>query len=541
MLKVNVRKEILFILVLLFLIIVGISAFSYLTTQGIRQNVNDIKNTITDQSKDTIDLTLNAQLLSSSVYRYQSHSSTSQEIKKSIEYVEGSLANIDSLIADIGNKDIQALLDDLKNNLSELKNNAGRVSTYYNPETDVISTSLMRTEADKIGTNAANINYMITQSFLPKFDQVSGNVDNLSRITLMVGLIGALIAMAGSFKMYSRVSRSIKSIMENARSVENKVEKVTSTIEDVENAARGSTEGLNQAAENVRVLSESIEQISQAITDVANSMTSISRINDELSASSERVLTTVGNSQDQMNSQIDTLSQEGSKILSLIDILNTSIKDTKEKSSTLTELENRIDDVRGILTVIEEIADQTNLLSLNAAIEAARAGEAGRGFAVVADEIRKLAARSSESVGEIGHIINDIILFANNTTESIQKSVGDSEEACREVNVVRDLFQKIVEVFNDIKEAFNEISLVAQENSKSSINTQHETEQVVAASEEVSAQVEEILSSSEEVNSILKKVLDSNDITMKKLNEQINNIKEQIDGINMIFETLRSF
>ncbi|TZE83184.1 methyl-accepting chemotaxis protein [Calorimonas adulescens] len=541
MFKMNLRREISLILVLLFLIIVGISVFNYFATQGIRQNVDAIKETITSQSKVTIDLTLNTQLLSSSVYRYQSHSATSQEINKSIEYVEGNVKNIDALVSKLNNKDIKALLDDLKNNLNELKNNVGRVSTYYNPETDVISTSLMRTEADKIATDAANINYMITQSFLPEFDRVDRDVDGISKITLVVVLIGTLVAMAGSLMVYLNLSRSVKNIKENAGDVESKVEKVTSTIEDVEKAARESTEGLSQATENVRTLCESIDQISQAITDVSNSMTSISKINDELSASSERVLSTVSRSRDKMNTEIDMLSQDGEKIVSLIDILNSSIKDTKEKSSTLTQLENKVNDVRGILTVIEEIADQTNLLSLNAAIEAARAGEAGKGFAVVADEIRKLAARSSESVEKIGNIINDIILFANNTTESIQKSVGESEAACMEVNAVKDLFRRVSEVFEDIKSAFTEISVVAKENEKSSLNTQHETEQVVAASEEVSAQIEEILSSSEEVTSILEKVLSNNDVTMKKLDEQINNIKDQIAGINKIFEALRSF
>ena len=121
-----------------------------------------------------------------------------------------------------------------------------------------------------------------------------------------------------------------------------------------------------------------------------------------------------------------------------------------ELSNKLTQLSQDAEQVKNILIVIREIADQTNLLALNAAIEAARAGEHGRGFAVVADEVRKLAERTQKSLGEIDATINIIVQAINSASDDMSKNIKH----------VSELTQKTLNAQNEIKSVSDEMGSV---------------------------------------------------------------------------------
>ena len=163
-----------------------------------------------------------------------------------------------------------------------------------------------------------------------------------------------------------------------------------------------------------------------------------------------------------INTEQDILQAEEklNKAKNEIDIMTEKITNASEVQIELTnqlqELSIEAEQVKGVLTVISDIADQTNLLALNAAIEAARAGEHGRGFAVVADEVRKLAERTQKTLTEINITVNTIVQsiddsgnkITNNTTE-IKKLVQMAESINQNIHISSNIMDKALEVARD--------------------------------------------------------------------------------------------
>lgn len=140
-----------------------------------------------------------------------------------------------------------------------------------------------------------------------------------------------------------------------------------------------------------------------------------------------------------------------------------------EAAGTIRELENYSNEISAIINVIREVADQTNLLALNAAIEAARAGEQGRGFAVVADEVRKLAERTSESTHTIAGVIEKVQQGARRAAQEIENGVTRVEggvklahEAGDSITGIQANSARVVATVMDIGSALDEQSSAAQ-------------------------------------------------------------------------------
>lgn len=190
------------------------------------------------------------------------------------------------------------------------------------------------------------------------------------------------------------------------------------------------------------------------------------------------------------------------EIITLTSKVQSSVASEVELAHKIEELSKDTEQVKGVLVVISDIAEQTNLLALNAAIEAARAGEHGRGFAVVADEVRKLAERTQKSLSEINATINIIVQATNSASEEMGKSSKDMGELSLIASEVESKIELTTNIVNKATQASDKSVQDFEHTGKQIDSIVKGMEKINNISSENARSVEEIVSASEHLNNM---------------------------------------
>lgn len=285
-------------------------------------------------------------------------------------------------------------------------------------------------------------------------------------------------------------------------------------------------EAFNESVARVRDI---LDRVNQAVMATSSSAAEISSSAEEMSAGSHNQtiqIQEVASATEEMtrtildNTRNASLSADTARKAGLIakeggNVVEETIKGMNNIAKVVLEAAARIEklgvsskQIGEIIQVIDEIADQTNLLALNAAIEAARAGEQGRGFAVVADEVRKLAERTTKATKEIADMIKSIQSDTKEAVEAMNKGTSEVEVGKQKANKAGEELGKIIVETEHVSDLVSQVAAASEEQSATSEDIARNIESINAVVRESAAGIQQIATATEDLNRLTNTLRD---------------------------------
>lgn len=333
-------------------------------------------------------------------------------------------------------------------------------------------------------------------------DRIETVLSTVKKIAMLAGFAFIVIALIAAYQSHLKIAYPLKVLQATISDVEKSYDFTRRVEVNSDDEVGQAGQAFNRLMDSLREVIKRTRTAVGEISEASQGLASSAKQGAEGSHLQADATSTAAAATEEVSvaiSEISTRAEESGEISErgsretqvVLDITRSGMKDMertalaiRESTSNVARLSERSGKISGIVTAIKEIADQTNLLALNAAIEAARAGEQGRGFAVVADEVRKLAERTGNSTEEIEQLITSIQQEIGSTSAAMKAADEQASRSVESTRQAENALEKIGAGGEQINERVKEIALSIKESDVAIHDIANQVEKIAQMTEE---------------------------------------------------------